>query len=85
VTSAEPRWSPRFEDGVLEYVNVYNEEAGAIEDVAFFAYSSPRSPEVSLVAPLRAAGIDVRRVGDCVSPRGVMAATSEGHEAGNAL
>ena len=45
------------------------------------------SPELypSLLAPLRAAGIDVRIVGDCVSPRGVMAATAEGHEAGNAI
>jgi 2,4-dienoyl-CoA reductase-like NADH-dependent reductase (Old Yellow Enzyme family) len=85
VTSAEPRWSSRFEDGVLEYVNVYNGETSAIEELAFLAYSSPRAPEVSLVAALRAAGIDVRLVGDCVSPRTVMAATAEGHEAGNAV
>jgi hypothetical protein len=85
VTSAEPRWSTRFEDGVLEHVNVYNGEAAAIEDLAFLAYSSPRAPVVSLVGPLRAAGIDVRLVGDCVSPRAVMAATAEGHEAGNSI
>jgi 2,4-dienoyl-CoA reductase-like NADH-dependent reductase (Old Yellow Enzyme family) len=85
VTSAEPRWSSRFEDGVLEYVNVYTGETSAIEELAFLAYSSPRAPEVSLVAALREAGIDVRLVGDCVSPRTVMAATAKGHEAGNAV
>jgi 2,4-dienoyl-CoA reductase-like NADH-dependent reductase (Old Yellow Enzyme family) len=82
---AEPRWSENVEDGTLEYVNVYNGDAGAIEDVAFLAYSSPRAPQTALAAPLRAAGIDVRLVGDCVSPRGILAATAEGHDAGNAI
>jgi hypothetical protein len=85
VTSAEPRWSARFEEGTLEYVNVYNGDVGTIEDLAFLAYSSPRAPRAALAAPLCAAGIDVRLVGDCVSPRGVMAATAEGHAAGNAV
>ncbi|HUP94131.1 MAG TPA: FAD-dependent oxidoreductase [Burkholderiales bacterium] len=85
ITFAEPRWSASFEDGILEYVNVYNGDAGTITDVAFLAYSSPRAPDISLAEPLRAAGIDVRLVGDCVSPRAVMAATAEGHEAGNAI
>ena len=85
VTCAEPRWSTHAEDGVLEYVDVYNGDVGTIEDVAFLAYSSPRAPEMSLAAPLRAARIDVRLVGDCFSPRGVLAATAEGHEAGNAI
>jgi hypothetical protein len=85
ITCAEPRWSGSFEDGTLEYANVYNGDAGAIENVAFLAYSSPRAPQAALAAPLRAAGIDVRLVGDCASPRGVMAATAEGHAAGNAI
>jgi hypothetical protein len=85
VTCAEPQWSERFEDGVFEYANVYNGDAGSISDVAFLAYSSPRAPNAALAAPLRAAGIDVRLAGDCVSPRGVMAATAEGHAAGNAV
>jgi hypothetical protein len=80
-----PRWSSRFEDGVLEYVNVYNGDVSTVEDLAFLAYSSPRAPDVSLLAPLRGAGIDVRLVGECVSPRGVMAATAEGHEVGNSI
>ncbi len=85
VVHAEPRWSEQFENGVLEYVNVYNGDVGRIEDVAFLAYATPRVPQDSLAAPLRLAGIEVHLVGDCVSPRGVMAATAEGHRAGVGL
>ena len=85
IVFAEPRWSGRFEDGVLEYANVYTGKAGVIEDVAFLAYSTPRAPDDALAAPLRAAGIDVRLVGDCVTARGILAATAEGHAAGNAV
>jgi len=85
IVFAEPRWSERFEDGVLEYANVYTGKAGVIEDVAFVAYSTPRAPDDALAAPLRAAGIDVRLVGDCVTARGILAATGEGHAAGNAI
>ncbi|HEX2827637.1 MAG TPA: hypothetical protein VHP37_14895 [Burkholderiales bacterium] len=70
---------------MLETVNVYNGETQEIADVAFLAYASPRAPRVELVAPLRAAGLDTRRVGDCAFARGVMAATAEGHAAGNAI
>ncbi|MSP97034.1 MAG: FAD-binding protein [Betaproteobacteria bacterium] len=85
IVYAEPRWSGRFEDGVLEYANVYNGDAGAIEGVVFLAYATPRAPDAALAVPLRAAGIDVRLVGDCVTARGVLAATAEGHAAGNAI
>jgi hypothetical protein len=53
--------------------------------VAFFAYSTPRAPRSELLAPLRAAGIAVHVVGDCRVARSVMAATAEGHAAGNAI
>ena len=85
VLHAEPCWSDRFEDGQLEYANVYTGEREVIDEVAFFAYSTPRAPDVELIAPLRAAGIDVHVVGDCLTARGVMAATAEGHAAGNAI
>jgi dimethylglycine catabolism A len=85
VLYAEPRWSERFEDGILEYVNLYTGDTSVIEEVVFLAYSTPRAPQDALAAPLRAAGIDVRLVGDCVSARGVMSATAEGHSAGNAI
>ena len=85
IVHAEPRWSERFEDGRLEYANVYTGDIGVIEDVAFLAYATPRIPQDTLVAPLREAGIAVHLVGDCVSARGVMAATAEGHRAGNGV
>ncbi len=85
VTLAEPRWSEGFREGRLEYANVYTSDAGVIADVAFFAYSTPRVPEDALAAPLAAAGIEVRLVGDCRSPRGLLAATAEGHAAGNEI
>ena len=85
IVFSEPCWSEAFEDGLLEYANVYNGDGGRIENVAFLAYSMPRVAQDALAAPLRAAGIDVRLVGDCASPRGVLAATAEGHAAGNAI
>ena len=85
VVFAEPRWTESIEEGRLEYANVYTGERGFIDDVAFLAYSTPRAPDDALLAPLRAAGIDVRLVGDCRSARGVLAATSEGHAVGNAV
>ena len=85
ILHAEPCWSERFEDGQLEYANVYTGERKTIENVVFFAYSTPRAPDISLAGPLRAAGIAVHLVGDCRSARGVMAATAEGHAAGNAI
>ena len=85
VVLSEPRWSDGCEDGRLEYVNIYTGDVGVIEDMAFLAYSTPRAPDDALAAPLRAAGIDVRLIGDCAAPRGVLAATAEGHAAGNAV
>lgn len=82
---AEPRWIESFKDGKLEYANVYGDGTGVIADVKFFAYSTPRVPDDALAAPLRAAGIEVQLIGDCRSARGLLAATAEGHAAGNAI
>jgi dimethylglycine catabolism A len=82
---SQPLWSEAFENGELEIAHVYTGEKTVIRDVAFFAYSTPRAPAIALAAPLRAAGIDVRQIGDCLAPRTVMAATTEGHAAGHAL
>jgi hypothetical protein len=38
-----------------------------------------------MAAPLRAAGIEVRQVGDCRAPSGLLSATIDGHAAGNAI
>jgi len=85
VTLAEPRLTEAFEDGRLEFENVYSGERGVVDDVAFLAYSTPRAPEEHLAAALTAAGVELRYVGDCAAPRNVLAATAEGHAVGNAL
>ena len=82
---SQPRWSDAFENGDLEIVQVYTGEKTVIRNIAFFAYSTPRAPNITLAAPLRAAGIDVTLIGDCLAPRTVMAATAEGHAAGHAV
>ena len=83
-TLSEPRWSDGFEqDGRLELVNVYNGDVRTIEDVALLSWSTPRAAAHALFAPLRALGLQVVAVGDCLSARGLLEATSEGHAAGN--
>jgi hypothetical protein len=42
-------------------------------------------PDDALAAPLRAAGNDLRLVGDCFAPRSMLVATAEGHRVGLAL
>ncbi|RPI44052.1 MAG: FAD-binding protein [Betaproteobacteria bacterium] len=82
---SEPRWTERMEQDALEIEHVYTGVRTAIEAVAFLAYSTPRAPVDALLAPLRAAGIDTRAIGDCLSARNLMAATAEGHAAGHAV
>ncbi len=81
----EPVWSERFEDGVLEYENVYNKDRGVIEDVAFLSYSTPRAANVELVEPLKQHDLEIYLVGDCRVARGLMGATRDGHQAGEAV
>jgi 2,4-dienoyl-CoA reductase-like NADH-dependent reductase (Old Yellow Enzyme family) len=84
ITLAEPLWVESSATKLV-YANVYGGEGGAIPDVGFVAYSTPRVPEDALAGPLRAAGIEVHLVGDCALPRELLAATAEGHAAGNAV
>lgn len=79
---SEPSPNERFEDGVFVYRNVINGDEGEIADVALFTYSTPRAPDVELLAPLEAAGIPVEVIGDAWMPRTQMVATQEGHAAG---
>lgn len=85
IVLAEPCWGQCFGNGRLEYASVYGGAAALITDLSFFAYSTPRVPTDALAGPLRAAGIEVRLVGDCRAPRGLLDATAEGHTAGNAI
>ena len=85
VVLSEPRWTDDFEQGRLTYQNVYSGKRDSIDNVAFFAYSTPRAPNVELAAPLREAGLDVRLIGDCRVARDALAATSDGYSAGRSL
>lgn len=85
VLLSQPVWSDSFEDGALQVRHVYTGEVRTIEGVALLTYSTPRARNDELAAGLRARGIDVRPVGDCWSPRDMLAATADGHAAGNAV
>jgi hypothetical protein len=82
---SEPRWTDRTENGGLEIEQVYTGERTIVEPLAFLAYATPRLPDQRLVGALRSAGIETHLVGDCVMARNIMAATAEGHAAGNAV
>jgi 2,4-dienoyl-CoA reductase-like NADH-dependent reductase (Old Yellow Enzyme family) len=82
-TSVEPVWSNALESGIVEYRNVYTGDRETVEDVAFFAYATPRRPNDELLRPLRARNMQVFVVGDCQSAADLLAATASGHAAGN--
>ncbi len=85
ITSAEPLGSSAFEEAEVAWTNVFNASTGVIEDVALLTYANSRVPRDELVAPLQAAGVALRLIGDCWAPRFVMDATREGYEAGMGL
>lgn len=79
LTLSEPLWTDDIENGSLEIRQVYTGQKTLLDNIAFFAYSTPRAPNIALVAPLRDAGVEVKLIGDCLAPRTLMAATAEGH------
>ncbi|MFL0417653.1 FAD-dependent oxidoreductase [Sphingomonas sp. 179-I 2A4 NHS] len=85
VTLVAPAADSRFEEGEVALRNVFTGARTIIPDVALFTFATPRVPEVSLEAPLRAAGIVPQLIGDCWAPRTVLAATSEGYRAALSL
>lgn len=82
LTSVRPLPSSRFEEGELAYANIYNKREAVLGDVALFTFATPRVPDDQLLTPLRAAGVEVRTVGDCKAPRNILSATEEGYRAG---
>lgn len=82
---SEPSPNERFEDGVFVYRNVINGDEGQIDDVSLFTYATQRVPDLDLLAPLEAAGIETHVIGDAYMPRNQMVATQEGHTVGNSL
>ena len=85
ITSSEPCPSSDFEQGCLTVANIYNGQKIVLDNIVALSYATPRLPNVDLLKPLRAKGLDVSMVGDCYAPRSVLAATREGHALGNAL
>ncbi|MEM9323798.1 MAG: FAD-dependent oxidoreductase [Pseudomonadota bacterium] len=79
VTSAVPTGVEALEEAAFEYRNVFNGDTARIEDIAAVTFATPRVPRAALRQPLEAAGLPVHVIGDCLSPRTVMAATREGH------
>ena len=57
----------------------------AVEDVALLAYATPRIARDGLAGALEAAGLPVRRIGDCLLPRDAASAIHDGHRAALAL
>ncbi|MEZ5740134.1 MAG: FAD-dependent oxidoreductase [Burkholderiaceae bacterium] len=74
-----------LEQGRVAFRNVYNGDRGEVANVSLLTYSGARVPNDAMLAPLSAAGVECHQVGDCYAPRGMLAATREGHRLANAL
>jgi len=81
VTSVRPLPEPRIEQGEVAYANIFSGATDEVTDVSFLTYATARLPDDALAAPLQAAGVDVRTIGDCKAPRIVLTATAEGYHA----
>ncbi len=82
VTDVEPKNLDKLDEGILELVNVYNGEITEVGDIAGITYATPRIPNDQLRPALEAAGKNVVLVGDCYSPRSLLAATRQGYQVG---
>lgn len=69
-----------FIDKTMRYVNVFTQREGLIGGVDSLFYATPRIVEEPLSAAL--ADVEVHLVGDCQSPRDLMAAIHGGHAMG---
>jgi len=74
-----------LEEGEVVLRNVYSGARRTVQNVALLTYAGTRRPVDDLYAPLTAAGIDVRLVGDAYAPRDLLTATAEGHATGLAV
>lgn len=70
--------------GALTTRHVLTGAEAVIEGVGLFAHATARTPRDALLAPLRAAGLPVRLVGDALAPRLMLSAVREGQAAGEA-
>jgi thioredoxin reductase len=82
VTGAWPKDIDGLDDGRITVLDVWNGDPSYIEGVSAITYAMPRIPNDGLLKPLRSAGYEVTAIGDCYSPRSVLAATRDGYRAG---
>jgi len=83
---AQPLFDERISEGRLALGSVLVErELAVLENVVLLAHAMPRVPNDELAAPLRAAGLEVRTIGDCHAPRSLLVATQEGNRVGLAI
>lgn len=78
-TSVRPLPNPALEEGEVAFANVFSGEREVLRDVAFLTYATARAPNDALAGALRAQGLDVRAIGDCLAPRIPLSATTEGY------
>lgn len=81
-TSAIPK---RANGQRLVYFNPYTGEESSISEVSHFAFSTPRAANDGLGRELKARGKSVFLVGDCLAPRGVMAAMEDSRQTCNRI
>lgn len=74
----------RLRGGAVTLRHVLTGAETEIPGVSLFAHATPRAPRDALLAPLLAAGVKVRAVGDALAPRLMMSAVREGQAAGEA-
>ena len=72
-----------FSDGTLRLKNPYSGQASVIDGVDLVVYATPRVVRDELFAEL--SGLPVHHVGDCRSPRNLLAAIQGGHLAALSL
>ena len=72
-------------DGAVHVVNCYSGKERRIDDLDMVVFVTVPTPNDELLAPLRAAGLEVHAIGDCVAPGDIENATFEGHQAARQL
>lgn len=75
----------RHEAGRLRITHLLTGAEEEIRDLDLLTWSTPRQPRQDLLAPLQAAGLEVRLAGDALAPRLMLSAIREGAETGEAV
>lgn len=82
---AVPVWNDEVENGTLTWQHALTQDLHQIKNISLVTYSTPRQRNDELALPLKQLGIEVHLIGDCKSPRDMIAATSDGHQAGHSI